>query len=66
MFYHAVKDLIREGTTWQIIETACFIELRDLDEQLLDAYSFNDAREEAFRRGLIPEDGKLVAQVSEP
>ncbi|PJC21757.1 hypothetical protein COV28_01215 [candidate division WWE3 bacterium CG10_big_fil_rev_8_21_14_0_10_48_23] len=54
------------GTTWQVVETACFIELRDLKGRLLNAYSFLEAKEEAFLRGLLTWDGKLIGQVSEP
>ena len=53
-FFQEVKDLLENGTSYQILETTCHIVLGN--NILLDFY---DSRDLAYRIGLM-EEGKIV------
>jgi len=36
-FYNATKELVARGTSWQILETACWIEYKDMPIYFYDA-----------------------------
>jgi hypothetical protein len=53
--YLLVKESMKEGTSWQVLETMHWIEEPNSNQPLL----FYDARDRAHKIGLLTDDGKL-------
>jgi len=53
--YLLVKESIKQGTSWQVLETMHWIEEPNSKVPLL----FYDARDKANKMGLLTDDGKL-------
>jgi len=53
--YLLVKESIKEGTSWQVLETMHWIEEPNNTRPLL----FYEARDKAYQMGLLTDDGKL-------
>jgi hypothetical protein len=60
-FYHAINTALKDGTiaAWQVLETACFIELRVGGTPSL-VWNFAGAKEQAYHLGLMTEEGRLI------
>lgn len=61
-FFEAVKAMLRGGTSWQVLETACYIEgvFEAEDKTLRSPLYFYDARDFAYDRGLLVNNGGKV------
>jgi hypothetical protein len=57
--FHKVKEIIERGTSWQSLETACWIDCNGKDELM-----FYDAKDLAYNIGLL-KDGELQDGVKE-
>lgn len=55
-FYFMVKESIREGTAWQVLETMHWIEDKDHPGPPM---TFYDARDKAHKMGILTKDGRL-------
>jgi hypothetical protein len=53
-FYYMIKESVSQGTAWQVLETMHWIQENN-NEPLL----FYDARDKAYKLGLLEKDGKL-------
>jgi len=59
-FYACVNEAVEKGTSFQWLETAIWISVKDASAGLEAPIYFYDARDVAFKYGLISDDGKTI------
>lgn len=57
LFYEKVKEMVRAGSSWQVLETMCFIVYVGKDHRI--PMGFYDARDFAYSIGLLAGNGEL-------
>lgn len=67
-FYAEVKKMLAEGTSWQVLETMCFI-MYEFTEGRTEFYTmmgFYDCKDLAYQMGLMYGEGELAEKPSSP